>query len=287
MIIHTSYQVSFAQFSTMMKLLLLCVIVSSSVSDVFPVNGNKRHYPSPNRFIHPNYTGTCMICGHVYRDNGNKRHNPSPYRLRPTFEFVDIDGNKRDRGKKIIPYQRQQKKERDLTPSVEEAAFVPTRHVERINFKQILSCNDLENRINDERKKYGYKPLKCDFNMRKVARKHVENKIEAGKTMQYFKGKCNLHSWFGDYAFCYTRDHKNGGLMWNKPYELSKRQDKRKGYEISAGSTGRITAKDAMNLWKGSPGHYALIIPSNGKWKNLDAVGCWYDKGFADCWFAK
>ena len=89
LIIHTSYQVSFAQFSTMMKLLLLCVIVSSSVSDVFPVNGNKRHYPSPNRFIHPTYE---------FVDNGNKRHNPSPYRYpTPIFEFVDIDGNKRDR----------------------------------------------------------------------------------------------------------------------------------------------------------------------------------------------
>merc|ERR1712029_1295260 len=138
---------------------------------------------------------------------------------------------------------------RDLIPSDEEAAYFPTTY-------QIGSCNDIENLINDERKRYGYKPLKCD-----------------------------LHSWFGEHACCYTRDHNNGGCVWNKPYELSK-WDKREGYEISHATSGQVSAKGAFNGWKRSPGHYALIRPSNGYWKDLDTVGCWWEKHFANCWFA-
>ena len=48
--------------------------------------------------------------------------------------------------------------------------------------KQIGACNQLENLINDERRKYGYPPLKCDLNMGWVANQHIINQIENGFT---------------------------------------------------------------------------------------------------------
>ena len=107
--------------------------------------------------------------------------------------------------------------------------------------RQIGSCNELEKLINTERRRYGYEELKCDLNMRWVANKHVENQLEEGYTgfevELQFRGnfrlttcfdvlqdvrnsegnKCNLHSWFGKYACCYTSDHKNPECVWSKP----------------------------------------------------------------------
>ena len=48
--------------------------------------------------------------------------------------------------------------------------------------RQMGSCNELEELINSERRRYGYEELKCDLNMRWVANKHVENQLEEGYT---------------------------------------------------------------------------------------------------------
>ena len=48
--------------------------------------------------------------------------------------------------------------------------------------KQIGACNQLENLINDERRKYGSPPLKCDLNMGWVANQHIINQLENGFT---------------------------------------------------------------------------------------------------------
>ena len=59
--------------------------------------------------------------------------------------------------------------------------------------------------------------------------------------------------------------------------ELSK-WDKRQGYEISATHSAGMTPEKAFNQWKGSPGHYALIVPSGSTWSDLITVGCFWGK---------
>ena len=48
--------------------------------------------------------------------------------------------------------------------------------------RQIGSCNDLEQELNNERARNGLGPLKCDHNMRWVANQHVENQLDNGYT---------------------------------------------------------------------------------------------------------
>ena len=66
--------------------------------------------------------------------------------------------------------------------------------------------------------------------------------------------------------------------------------DKRNGYEISAASTGgpggRIGPEEALELWRSSPGHWAIIIPAPGLWTNLRTLGCGWGGTLAHCWFA-
>ncbi len=75
--------------------------------------------------------------------------------------------------------------------------------------------------------------------------------------------------------------------MWKKPSELSNYQGA--GYEIAYWtSTGQCRAKEALQGWKGSPGHNAVMINS-GVWKNIkfNAIGIGIYRGFACVWFGK
>ena len=80
-------------------------------------------------------------------------------------------------------------------------------------------CNQLEQKINDERRRKGFSPLKCDPHMRWTAGEHIKNAEEAGYNgFNHWDNSCNLHSWFGDYQCCYRSDHSNANCMWDKPY---------------------------------------------------------------------
>ena len=80
------------------------------------------------------------------------------------------------------------------------------------------NCNELERKLNDERRRYGLKPLLCDQHMRWVADQHLKDQHGAG-----FDGfnlpedsTCNLHSWFSKFSCCY--DGSDGSCVWDKPY---------------------------------------------------------------------
>lgn len=71
--------------------------------------------------------------------------------------------------------------------------------------------------------------------------------------------------------------------MWSKPGELTTYTGY--GYEIAAWSSEAITAVEALDLWKSSPGHHSLIInrgPWNQKW---EAIGIGIYEGYALVWF--
>ena len=139
--------------------------------------------------------------------------------------------------------------------------------------------NELENLINEERNSQGLPSLTCDQGMRYVAYQHainqVDNNFQAG-------GGCNLHSWAGDRQCCFTSDFSNSECMWRKPNEIY--GDKRRGYEISAGGSGSMTAQQAIAQWKGSSGHNAVMMTQGG-WSKLTHFGCFWRGGFAHCWF--
>jgi len=141
-------------------------------------------------------------------------------------------------------------------------------------------CNDLETLINKERKSYGLRSLGCDKGMRYVAYKHVTNQIDNS----FQTGTCNLHSWAGDLSCCFTSDFRNNKCMWDKPKELY--GDTRQGYEISAWTSGGMTAKGALAQWRSSPGHYDVIL-TQSIWGFLTDFGCWWKGNYAHCWFTK
>jgi uncharacterized protein YkwD len=101
---------------------------------------------------------------------------------------------------------------------------------------------------------------------------------------------CNLHSWSDAGTWtpcCYTPDHAQAECMWQKPAELTSYPGV--GYENAAGGGfGPIGAAEALELWKGSPGHNAVIL-------NLDswadhpwgALGAGMYEGYAVLWFGE
>lgn len=98
---------------------------------------------------------------------------------------------------------------------------------------------------------------------------------------------CNMHSWSdqGSWsACCYTSDHMQAQCMWDKPRELTAYTGN--GYENAAGGGGTISPTQALNLWKGSPGHNDVIL-NRGIWadQNWQALGAGIQNGYAVLWF--
>ncbi len=100
------------------------------------------------------------------------------------------------------------------------------------------------------------------------------------------QGRCNLHSWSDKGSWrecCYTDNHAKAECMWSKPSELTAYSGN--GYEIAAWSSEDISAEEALEIWKASPGHHACII-NKGQWSEpWLAIGIGIYEGFALVWF--
>jgi len=101
--------------------------------------------------------------------------------------------------------------------------------------------------------------------------------------------ECNLHSWSdkGNWTpFCYTSDHANAQLMWDKPRELTSYEGN--GYEISVFRSDTMTVDVALELWKNSEAHLDLIL-NNGIWKDVEwrAIGSAINGKYAVVWFGE
>ena len=149
-----------------------------------------------------------------------------------------------------------------------------------------LSDNDkkLAQLINDYRKKKNLAPIKISVSLTKVAKTHCEDLEKYSKEIK--KG-CNPHSWskHGKWTKVdYYPDHRNAKGMWDKPRELT--EYKGNGYEIEC--DGIKSPEEALQLWKTSSGHNAVIIES-GIWKKTDwqSMGVCMCNGFAVVWFGK
>jgi uncharacterized glyoxalase superfamily protein PhnB len=100
------------------------------------------------------------------------------------------------------------------------------------------------------------------------------------------EGKCNMHSWSDKGRWnscCYTSDHAMARCMWDKPRELT--SYKGNGYEIAHWNSGKASPIGALNGWKSSPGHNAVII-NGGVWtEKWNAIGIGISENYAVVWF--
>lgn len=142
--------------------------------------------------------------------------------------------------------------------------------------------------VNAYRESLGLQKLSLSVSLTQVARTHVaDSNAYHPETLYDSRGiKGNLHSWSGNGSWIpvvYTPDHNYAHLMWSKPGELTSYTGD--GFEISAGSSGyNLTPETALNLWKGSSGHNAVMTTS-GMWGNLKTMGVAIDGGYAHIWF--
>jgi hypothetical protein len=100
-----------------------------------------------------------------------------------------------------------------------------------------------------------------------------------------------MHSWSGNVnpalnegtwtGVCYTDDHANAAGMWSKPRELAGYPSD--GYENSHWASNGTTPAGALNGWKNSPGHNAVITEQDG-WGPFLALGVGIAGNYAHMW---
>jgi uncharacterized protein YkwD len=102
---------------------------------------------------------------------------------------------------------------------------------------------------------------------------------------------CNTHSWSANgpwAAVSYTPDHLQARRMWDKPREITHGAYAGNGYEIAMRSSGPFTAQTAVDGWKHSPFHNAVILQQD-IWRDADwhAMGVGVSDHYAVVWFGK
>lgn len=116
-----------------------------------------------------------------------------------------------------------------------------------------------------------------------VAQTHTKDLME-NYTMN---SKCNMHTWSNQgswTACCYNGDRASAECMWKKPKELTTYQSN--GYEISFMHSNGATAEKALEGWKQSSAHNAVII-NKDIWKKVkwNAIGISIHKNYSCVWF--
>ncbi len=140
--------------------------------------------------------------------------------------------------------------------------------------------------LNEYRVENGREPIPASSSLCRVGALHVADLIDqAPHTVE----NCNLHSWSdaGPWSgCCYTSDHVEAQCMWDKPRELTDYPGN--GYENAAGGGGSLSPAEALELWKNSPGHNAVML-NEDSWTNLtwNAVGVGIAGGYAVLWFGE
>lgn len=138
--------------------------------------------------------------------------------------------------------------------------------------------------VNDYRAENALAAIPASTSLCTVGDAHVDDLITNAPDAQ---SSCNMHSWSDQGAWspcCYTSDHAQAQCMWDKPRELTAYTGN--GYENAAGGGGTISPTQALNLWKNSSGHNAVIL-NQGIWANQDwkALGAGLRDGRAVLWF--
>ncbi|MDP8223680.1 MAG: CAP domain-containing protein [Candidatus Lernaella stagnicola] len=139
--------------------------------------------------------------------------------------------------------------------------------------------------VNDYRADHGLPRIPKSPALMTTAKAHVRDLVDHDPV----HGDCNLHSWSekGDWTkCCYTDDHANAACMHSKPAEIAGYPGE--GYEIAASSSAGIDAEGALDQWKGSSGHDA-VIRNKDTWADNDwqAIGAAIKDEYAVVWFGE
>ena len=141
--------------------------------------------------------------------------------------------------------------------------------------------------INAYRESQGLQKLSFSKSLTIVARTHVsDSNTYTPENQRDSRGmQGNLHSWSNHGSWTpvvYTSDLEYAANMWSKPRELTSYTGN--GYEISSWNSGNITPEDALDLWKNSSGHNA-VMTTQGNWSDLKTMGVAIDGKYAHVWF--
>ena len=154
---------------------------------------------------------------------------------------------------------------------------------------------DLIRRINEYRATKNLPAIPASKSLTLVAQQHAwdsNNNSDAWPAPPPGK-ECNMHSWSGNVnpalqqgqwtAVCFTGSPDWDGLqgMWDKPRELSGYPTD--GYENSHWASNGTTAAGALEGWKNSPGHNALITEQDD-WGPFKALGVGISGNYAHMW---
>jgi uncharacterized protein YkwD len=139
--------------------------------------------------------------------------------------------------------------------------------------------------VNEYRESRGLPSVPLSASLTKVAQVHAKDLTENHSHNR----RCNMHSWSrgGEWtACCYRDNHKNPECMWDKPREIAGYNSN--GYEIVYWHSHAVLAANALEVWKKSPGHHA-VIANLGPFKDADwkAIGVGIYEGYATVWFGE
>ncbi len=156
------------------------------------------------------------------------------------------------------------------------------------SFAQVLNEEEKElyRIIMEYRVQKGLPNIPLSSSLSFVAQTHVKDLV----VNRPDRNGCNLHSWSPNGTWtpcCYTPDHAQAKFMWSKPRELTKYPGN--GYEISYwDGSENATASGALNVWKQSSGHNAVIV-NQGIWAShpWKAIGIGIYNGYAVVWFGE
>jgi len=146
---------------------------------------------------------------------------------------------------------------------------------------------ELARLINEYRNSVGLPSLPVSKSLTLVAQQHVWDSVNNNP----FTEQCNMHSWSGNVnpalqqgtwtAVCYTNDHANMAGMHKKPREIAGYPAD--GYENSHWASAGASPGGAINGWRNSPGHNAVITEQNG-WGPFLALGVGISGPYAHMW---
>lgn len=144
----------------------------------------------------------------------------------------------------------------------------------------------LADAVNAYRRSRGLDAVPMSATLERIARAHAED-LER----HHRRGtQCNMHSWTdnGNWtSCCYTPDHAQAACMWDKPAEFSAGRMAEPGYEIVAHYTDPITAEVAVETWRGSPPHHAMMANLQNwrdtRWRSMGAA---MSTHYAVVWFS-
>ncbi len=140
----------------------------------------------------------------------------------------------------------------------------------------------LHEMINAHRARHRLPPVSLSLSLSYVARLHARDLQDYPPN-----DPCNLHSWSGRGRWtpcCYIANHARAECMWGKPEELTAYPGL--GYEISFWHSQKATPEEALNGWRKSAEHEAVVL-NRGEWteRPWQAMGVGINDNYAVVWF--